>query len=38
MLEEEQLIGDASGLPLLDEPSLEIERVSIPDRAEPPNL
>ena len=35
MLEQEQLVGNAAGLALFDEPFLEVERVRVLDRSEP---
>ena len=38
MLEQEQLIGDAAGLALLDERRLQRERLGVGDEAEAPDL
>jgi hypothetical protein len=38
VFEQEQLIGNASGLALLDKSGLKIERCLIPDRPEPADL
>jgi hypothetical protein len=35
MLEQEQLVGNAAGLALFDEPFLEVERVRVLERSEP---
>ena len=35
MFQEQQLIGDRAGFPLLDEPLLQLERVSVGDDSEP---